>query len=107
MLNIDFYILKDGKIVGFYIHGHSGYSDSGNDIVCSAVSSVAYMVVNTITEILKITIKELNLNDGEMKAIINYKDEHLCRYLFEGLKLHLLELENLYPKNIRVNYMEV
>lgn len=107
MLNVDFYVLENGKIIGFHIHGHCGYSDKGNDIVCSSVSSVVYMVANTITEILKINIPTLILNDGEMKLIIDTKDEYLCKVLFEGLKLHLIGLENLYHKNIKVNYTEV
>ena len=44
--------LTDEKgIYGFIIKGHSGYGEQGGDIVCAAVSSAAYMVINTITDI--------------------------------------------------------
>ena len=41
-----------GEIVGFSIDGHAGFGEAGTDIVCAAVSSAAYMTVNTITEVL-------------------------------------------------------
>lgn len=107
MLNIWFYNLKDGKILGFKVLGHCGYAENGKDIVCSAVSSAVYMVINTITEILKVNLNVLSVDDGNMDIRIDENDECLCRVLFNGLKLHLLSLEEMYPKNIKVNYMEV
>ena len=38
---------------------------------------------------------------------IELKDEPVCRALLAGLKLHLVGLEEQYPDNIHVNYLEV
>ncbi|MFR2561614.1 MAG: ribosomal-processing cysteine protease Prp [Anaeromassilibacillus sp.] len=38
--------------MGFRISGHSGSGEEGNDIICAAVSSAAYMTANTVTEII-------------------------------------------------------
>ena len=32
--------LKDGKPIGFDAHGHTGYAECGEDIVCAAVSAI-------------------------------------------------------------------
>lgn len=40
----------NGRICGFRVSGHSGYSEAGSDIVCAAVSSMAFLVTNTLTE---------------------------------------------------------
>ena len=42
--------LKDehGNLTGFHCSGHSGYAESGSDIICSAVSA---LVINTMNSI--------------------------------------------------------
>ena len=47
------------------INGHSGSAASGEDIVCAAVSSAAYLTANTITEILHADASVF-VDDGEM-----------------------------------------
>lgn len=107
MLDVKICVSSSGKILGFQISGHCGYAENGKDVVCAAVSSAAYMVVNTIADVLNIDA-EIDINqEGEMNVMISEKDERYCRVVFEGFKLHLTELENLYPRNIKINYLEV
>ena len=90
----------DGNVpYGFLISGHSGFAESGEDIVCASVSSVAYMVANTITEILKVNAK-IEVNDGMMKLIVNKEQRHITKDILLGLKLHLEGLEEQYPEFI-------
>lgn len=107
LLKTEFYTLDDGRVVGFCMHGHCGWSDKGKDIVCAAVSSAVYMVINTITDVLKASVEDFILDEGEVKVVVSRGDIDICRSLFEGLKLHLIGLESLYPKNVRVDYREV
>ena len=67
MIKVIFFKSGD-NIRGFELSGHSGYAEEGSDIVCSAVSSVAYMVANTVTEIIGVNAK-VELDDGYMKFI--------------------------------------
>jgi len=90
----------DGNVpYGFLISGHSGFAESGEDIVCASVSSVAYMVSNTITEILKVNA-EIKVNDGMMRLIVNKEQRHITKDILLGLKLHLEGLEEQYPEFI-------
>ncbi len=107
MIYMDFLSDKDGRIKGFRAVGHSGFSEEGSDIVCAAVSSSLYMTVNTIVEVLKVTPKTLRVDDAEMVFIIEDEDMKKCRDFFEGLKIHLMALEEQYEDNINVNYLEV
>ena len=93
--------------MGFNFTGHCGYADNGKDIVCAAVSSAIYLIINTVTEIINITPKELKIDKGDIVFTIHENDEPQCRILFNGLKAHLFGLEEIYPQNIRVDYMEV
>lgn len=43
------FAVKGEKFIGFTVKGHSGYAESGNDIICAGVSSALMLTVNTIT----------------------------------------------------------
>lgn len=107
MIRIDFLTPPDGRLVGFRIEGHSGYGEEGEDIVCAAVSSAAYLTVNTVTDVLFITPLSLRAEDGDMFFRIEPKDEPACRDLLAGLKLHLTGLEEQYPAHLKVGYLEL
>ena len=108
MLSAKFFVLESGTILGFEILGHSGYDESGKDIVCAAVSSAAYMAVNTVTDVMGIPAEvSVNESTGYMKMLVSPKDALLCKDILNGLKKHLLLLEEIYLKNINVSYTEV
>ena len=54
---------KNGSIVGYKANGHSGYSEQGSDIICSAISTSMQMTLAGIQEVLKLKPK-FKLNDG-------------------------------------------
>lgn len=106
MIQIHFFQNPAGELLGFEIFGHSGTAEAGNDVVCAAVSSAAYMAANTVTDVL-MADAEATVRDGEMSLRIGQKDAALCRSLLKGLKLHLIALEEQYPDHINVSYTEV
>ena len=97
---------SDNLICGFKITGHSGFSDSGRDIVCAAVSSAAYMAANTITEILHINA-EVTENDGFMQLSLSKHEAEKSAVVLNGLRLHLTALSEQYTKYITVKNSEV
>lgn len=106
MIEAGFLILPDGHVQGFRITGHAG-GEAGTDIVCAAVSSAAYLTANTITEVLAVTPLSLRADGDGMFLRLEPRDEPVCRALLEGLRLHLQGLEEQYPENIRVSYIEI
>lgn len=98
---------KNGVLVGFRLKGHAGAGVSGNDIVCAAVSSAAYMVANTITEVLRISADVFVDDRGEMRLDAPLDEAPKCQEILLGFRLHLLELEKEYPKNLKVSDLEV
>lgn len=107
MIKADFFVTSSGDIVGFSFYDHSGFAEEGTDIVCAAVSSASYLVVNTITDVLSVTPKNLVAIDANMKLVIEDKDIKTCRDILTGLKIHLIGLEEEYSDYIRVGYVEV
>ncbi|MBR1778986.1 MAG: ribosomal-processing cysteine protease Prp [Clostridia bacterium] len=107
MINVEFLINKHGAFLGFQISGHSAYDECGKDIVCAAVSSAAFMAVNTITDILKVDAEAMVNKSGNMFFKVKREDLSHCKDILIGFKLHMISLEEIYPKNITVNYLEV
>lgn len=107
MLHICFLTPPDGRLLGFTIQGHAGYGEEGSDIVCAAVSSAAYLVVNTITDVLAVAPLSLRAEEGDLFFRLEARDEPACRTILQGLKLHLSQLDEQYPEHIRVDYLEI
>lgn len=107
MIRIDFLVPPEGTLLGFSMQGHADYGEAGQDIVCAAVSSSAYLVVNTLTEVRHVAPLSLRVGEGEMFFRVEPKDEPLCRDLLQGLKLHLQALEEQYPGCLKVGYLEL
>lgn len=95
---------KNGSIVGYKASGHSGYSEQGSDIICSAISTSMQMTLAGIQEVLKLKPK-FKLNDGfldvDLKNISQNKFIEI-KILTESMALFLKELAKQYPKYIRL-----
>lgn len=106
MIQAEFFTNPSGDLLGFCMTGHSGSGTAGSDIVCAAVSSAAYMAVNTVTDIIGVQAS-VSVADGYLQMCVEERDARDCRVVLAGFKLHMLGLEEQYPKNIQVCYTEV
>lgn len=106
MIKVKFFHSKNDAPLGFAISGHSGYAEAGTDIVCSAVSSAAYMVANTIVEIMQIDA-DAEVSDGMMKVTIPKQSADNAKDILLGLELHIKELAEQYPQNVTITTTEV
>ena len=107
MICVQVLTAPSGDIVGFSIEGHADYAESGSDIVCAAVSSAAFLIANTVTEVMHLSAQILVEDDGSMYLRVSKGDAVQCRNLFAGFKLHMQGLEEQSPENIQVNYLGV
>lgn len=94
MTKVIFYKEKD-LITGFCISGHSGYAESGSDIVCAAVSSAAYMAANTVTDVMLIPAKTC-VKNAYFSFFLNKENAQKASYVLKGFYLHVKSLSNDY-----------
>ena len=96
------FLADKNSIYGFYISGHSSFDcdDEIGKIVCSAVSSAAYLAANTVTEIIG-DDANAEVSDGEMLFEVINPSPCSVKVL-EGLRLHLSELSDQYSNNIKI-----
>ena len=93
-----------GQLCGFHITGHAD-GEMGQDIVCAAVSSAAYMTANTITEILSVPA-DIAVDDGLMDLTVTDRVD-ACQTILGGFRLHLQALEEQYPARVHLMNTEV
>ena len=75
MVCVRFLTPPEGTVLGFSLQGHAGCGEAGQDIVCAAVSSAAYLTVNTLTDVCRVTPLSLRVGEGEMFFRIEVRDE--------------------------------
>jgi uncharacterized protein YsxB (DUF464 family) len=99
MIQADFFE-SDGKLTGFRISGHSGYAESGSDIVCAAVSSAVQFAANTVTE--GFGLKADVSAEGETVGFGLCGDDERAVTVIRMLKLHLECLSEDFPETIKI-----
>lgn len=92
--------LRDDRLIGFTLQGHSGTAARGSDIVCAAVSSAAYMTANTLTEIIGVQA-EIDVKDGFLHCVVADGSDRATDIL-AGFRLHMQELAAQYPNAIKI-----
>ncbi|MEZ7734278.1 ribosomal-processing cysteine protease Prp [Fusobacterium periodonticum] len=95
---------KNGNIIGYKASGHSGYSEQGSDIICSAISTSLQMTLIGIQEVLKLKV-DFKINDGFLDVDLkNISRDKLTQtnILTEAMAIFLKELTKQYPKYIRL-----
>ena len=99
------YKTADGLLIGFSLSGHAGAGEYGQDIVCAAVSSAAYMTANTITDIVGATA-DITVDEGYMDFTVTHRITE-SQEVLSGFRLHLQALAEQYPKRIQLLNSEV
>ena len=100
---VRFKFIRNGKTnIGFVSSGHAGFAEAGQDIVCAAVSSAAYMAANTITDIFGAKA-EAEVKDGFLSFLLT-EENAVSSQLLSGLEAHIRELAKDYPSSIKVIY---
>lgn len=97
---------KSNNFVYFEVKGHSNLSALGTDIVCSAVSSSSFMVLNGIIEILKLDVEYL-IDEGHIMCNLKELYSDKTNILIESFYLLVEEMQKQYPKNLKFKVMEV
>ena len=46
------FLTEDARIIGFDVQGHSGWGESGEDIVCAAITSAVRLVEATVNDVM-------------------------------------------------------
>ena len=97
---------RDGeRITGFSVAGHSGYAESGADIVCAAISAATAMAETTINDVCggkaKVRVKE---EDARITLTLpaSCDEEEAVQAVLAGMLITLCGIRDDYPDYIEV-----
>ena len=101
------FLTEGSRIIGFDAMGHSGYSEAGSDIVCSAITSAIRLVDATVNTVMGLCAS-VKVNEADASISLRLPGglaptaESTCQNLLTGLMVYLAELHDEYPDNIEV-----
>jgi len=104
MTRCEFFTEED-RITGFSVSGHSGYAESGSDIVCAAISAVVTMAEATINEVCGAKAKVRVKNEDARVTLTlptSCDEEEAVQAVLAGMLLTLCSLRDDYPDYIEV-----
>jgi len=107
MVKITFFENSNDVVFGFDVFGHAGSGAFGEDIVCAAISSAVYMVLNTITDVKRIVPILIKLSDGNVSLRLSFVDAESCSDILSGFGLHTSEISRQYPKKVCVIHKKI
>ncbi|MBQ8746714.1 MAG: ribosomal-processing cysteine protease Prp [Clostridia bacterium] len=111
MTKITFY-RRDGVFYGFREQGHTGYGESGEDVLCASISAMTMLLVNTVevayASDISYTISEDD-TEIEVKALdalpeigADEKKQYAVAGLFSGYYYQLMDLMEEYYEYLDV-----
>jgi uncharacterized protein YsxB (DUF464 family) len=110
MINVNICRDKAGNIKKFVVKGHAGYAREGEDIVCAAVSAVAYTAAGALGDL--IGIKDFfEERHGFMTCSIDVdilpELKHDAGIILAAAEIGFRQIELAYPKHVKVMDEEV
>ena len=101
------FLTEDARIIGFDVQGHSGWGESGEDIVCAAITSAVRLVEATVNDVMglcaAVTVREADASISlRLPGGLANTAESTCQNLLTGLMVYLAQLHDEYPDNIEV-----
>lgn len=105
---IRFTVCQSGdNILEFTVTGHSGYGETGTDIVCAGVSALVYNAVNSCEALLGI---ELDASDTKDRLYCQvpraYRSDANVQLLLHSLQFGIEQMAESYPKHVKVKYRQ-
>ena len=115
MTKVVFY-KRNGVYYGFRESGHAGFADAGQDILCSAISAMTMLVVNTLEVVYGLDVdcdveeKTTNITvrcRGALPGAVEDKKQYAASGLIYGYYLQLNEMLEDYYDFLDVDAVEM
>ena len=99
------FFMEDDRITGFSVSGHSGYAESGCDIVCAAITAIVTMAEATINDVCGAKAK-VRVKDEQARITltlpVSCDEEETVQAVLAGMMITLAGMRDDYPDYIEV-----
>lgn len=95
-------------IRGFNVQGHANFSETNEDIVCAAVSILAYTALNSLKEVALLQEKNIEFNEEDGLLFVNVREyNNISEAIFQNFIVGIKLLLENYSDYITLKYEEV
>ncbi len=106
MISITIVKLKE-NIVTIEATGHSGYAESGHDIVCAVVSTLTQNLINGLEKVVRLNVKSIVDEDIPHLSVslprdITTEQNRLAQVLMQTTYLGLIDARDSFKKFIKI-----
>ncbi len=92
---------KNNLICEYQIKGHSGYAESGSDIVCSGISTASQMAVIGLKEVLGLDV-QVDINEAYLHVCVGDFENENAQTILSAMEKTLFDISKNYPKNVKM-----
>ncbi|QAA22919.1 ribosomal-processing cysteine protease Prp [Sporolactobacillus terrae] len=107
MVNLTIHRDPHGQIVAFNLTGHADSGPYGSDLVCAAVSAVAFGSVNAVESLANLQLDVRQKDSGYLEcAIPDYaagSDLEKAQLILEAMLISMRTIEQSYGQYIRIS----
>jgi len=104
---------REDEITGFSVEGHSGYEESGKDIICASVSTLFYTAVNALEDQLgwkdcyRIIDGDTPFTEVKMREIVSAEEKQISAIIFRTICIGLTSLQEQVNEEYGGKYLQV
>ncbi|WP_066503373.1 ribosomal-processing cysteine protease Prp [Abyssisolibacter fermentans] len=111
MIRIELFLNSEDYVTKYRAKGHSGYEESGRDIICAAISILSYTALNSLQEVCQIDVEYKIDDDGFMEFVIPAEIDSEKRYkvniVMDTVIIGIKSIIENYPEYVTLKYREV
>ena len=96
---------KNGFIYEYQVKGHSGYAESGSDIVCSAISVASQMALVGLKEVLKLDVFS-DIKDGYLRVELKDFENESAQSILQSMMLTFKDITKNYSQYVKMEVKE-
>ncbi len=106
-------IFVDGNqdVLGFRVSGHSGAGTEGSDVVCAAISAIAYTILGSLERLAHVDISSAVISDGLMEFRLpgDYPQgtPDVVSCIFATMEVGFQQIVGSYGRFAQIEYEEV
>ena len=94
----------------YLVDGHTGYGESGTDIVCASITTAALTAINGLTDVVGVKVG-YEVRDGYLECILpaglQESERYGAKVLLDSMCLTFYSLSEQYPDYISITELEV
>jgi len=101
LIRVEVFRSADSLLRGFCVKGHAGYAPDGEDIVCSAVSSLTLAAAMGLSQVAGMIV-EGGQKNGRLECRLLESPNEKSEMILATMLLGLQEIYRQYPKFIQI-----